>query len=58
MNNLTLFLLGLVLIYIPECLSQNNDKQCFSQTFNLSYPCYKGDKVVYSIYFNQLEKAN
>jgi len=48
MNNLTLFFLGLVLIYIPACLSQNNDKQCFSQTLKPSYPCCKSDKVVYT----------
>jgi len=48
MNNLTLFFLGLVLIYIPACLSQNNDKQCFSQALKPSYPCCKGSKVVYT----------
>jgi len=48
MNNLSLFILGLVLIYIPACLSQNNDKQCFSQALTPSYPCCKGDKVVYT----------
>jgi len=48
MNNLTFFFLGLVLIYIPACLSQNNDKQCFSQALNPSYPCCKGDKIVYT----------
>jgi len=48
MNNLTLLLLGLVLIYIPQCLSQNNDKQCFSQTLKPSYPCCTGNKVVYT----------
>jgi len=45
MKNLTLFLLGLV--FIPACLSQNNDKQCFSQKLKPSYPCCKGDNVVY-----------
>jgi len=48
MNNLTLFLLGLVLIYIPACLSQNEDKQCFSQSLKPSYPCCEGNKVVYT----------
>jgi len=48
MNNLTLFLLGLVLIYIPICLSQNSDKQCFSQALKPSYPCCKGNKIVYT----------
>jgi len=48
MNNLSFFLLGLVLIYIPACLSQNNDKQCFSQSLKPSYPCCKGSKVVYT----------
>jgi len=48
MNNLILFLLGLVLIYIPEGLSQNNDKQCFSQAIKPSYPCCTGNKVVYT----------
>ena len=47
MNNLTLFLLGLVLIYIPTSLPQNN-KQCFSLTLNPSYPCCKGDNVVFT----------
>ena len=48
MNNFTLFLLGLVLIYIPVCLSQNEDKQCFSQSLKPSYPCCEGNKVVYT----------
>jgi len=48
MKNLTLFLIGLVFINIPACLSQNNDKQCFSQKLKPSYPCCKGDKVVYT----------
>jgi len=45
MNNLTFFILGLVLIYIPTSLPQNN-KQCFSLTLNPSYPCCKGTEVV------------
>ena len=44
MKNLSLSLLGLVLIGIPICLSENTDKQCFSQP---TYPCCKGNKVVY-----------
>ncbi|ORX77271.1 cellulosomal serpin precursor [Anaeromyces robustus] len=51
MNNLTLFILGLVLIYIPACLSNNSNPGgvlCFSQALNPSYPCCKGNKVVYS----------
>jgi len=48
MNNLTFFFLGLVLIYIPSCLSQNDNKQCFSQTLKPSYPCCTGDKVVFA----------
>jgi len=41
MNNLSLSLLGLVLIYIPACFS----KQCFSEP---SYPCCTGNKIVYT----------
>jgi len=48
MNNLTLFLLGLVLINIPVCLSQNEDKQCFSQSLKPSYPCCEGNKIVFT----------
>jgi len=48
MNNLTLFLLGLVLANIPACFSQNDEKQCFSQALKPSYPCCKGDKVVFT----------
>jgi len=47
MNNLSLFILGLVLIYVPTCLPQSN-KQCFSLTLNPSYPCCKGDNAVYT----------
>ena len=45
MNNFS-FLLGLVLIYIPACLSQNNNKQCFSLSLDPPYPCCTGDKVI------------
>jgi len=48
MKNLTLLLSGLVFINIPVCLSQNNDKHCFSETLKPSYPCCKGNKVVYT----------
>jgi len=48
MNNLLLLFLGLVFIYIPACLSQNTDKQCFSLSLKPSYPCCNGDKVVYT----------
>jgi len=48
MNNLTLFFLGLVLINIPTCLSQNEDKQCFSQSLKPSYPCCEGNKIVFT----------
>ncbi|OUM59770.1 Non-catalytic module family DOC2 [Piromyces sp. E2] len=44
MNNLTLFVLGLVLVNIPSCLSQ----QCFSQLLTPPYPCCKGNKIVYT----------
>jgi len=44
MNDLSLLLFGLVLIYIPSCLS----KQCFSETLKPSYPCCTGNKVVYT----------
>jgi len=44
MKSLSLSLLGLVIIGIPTCLSENTDKQCFSQP---TYPCCKGNKVVY-----------
>jgi len=47
MNNLTLFILGLVLIYIPTSIPQSN-KQCFSLTLNPSYPCCKDDNVVFT----------
>jgi len=40
--------LGLLLIFMPTCLSQNTDKQCFSQSLKPSYPCCNGDKVVYT----------
>jgi len=43
MNNLTLFILGLVLINIPSCFSE-----CFSESLTPSYPCCKGNKVVYT----------
>jgi len=44
MKNLTLFFLGLVLISLPAC----NGKQCFSKSLKPSYPCCKGNKVVYT----------
>jgi len=47
MNNLSLFLLGLVLIYIPSCLSLRPKYECFSQALKPSYPCCKGNNVVY-----------
>jgi len=47
MNNLTLFILGLILIYIPTSLPQST-KNCFSLTLNPSYPCCKGNNVVYT----------
>jgi len=40
--------LGWLLIFMPVCLSQNTDKQCFSQSLIPSYPCCKGDKVIYT----------
>jgi len=43
MNNLTLFILGLVLINVPSCFSE-----CFSESLKPSYPCCKGNKVVYT----------
>jgi len=48
MNNLSLFLLGLVLIYIPACLSLRPKDECFSQALKSSYPCCNGNKVVYA----------
>ena len=44
MNRITKILLGLALISIPATSSS----QCFSETLNPSYPCCKGDKVVYT----------
>ena len=46
MKNLRSFILGLALVYVPGCLSENGDKQCFSQTLNPSYPCCIGKKVI------------
>jgi len=43
MNNLTLFILGLVLINVPSCFSE-----CFSESLKPSYPCCKGNRVVYT----------
>jgi len=48
MNNLTLFLIGLVLIYIPASLSKNNNKNCFSQSLSPPYPCCTGNQVLYT----------
>jgi len=49
MNNLTLFILGLVLIYTPACLSANPEgKQCFSLLLKPSYPCCKGNRIFYT----------
>jgi len=48
MNNLSLFLSGLVLIYIPACISILPKYECFSQILKPSYPCCKSDKVIYS----------
>jgi len=50
MNDLTFLFncLGWLLIFMPVCLSQNTDKQCFSQSLIPSYPCCKGDKVIYT----------
>jgi len=45
MNNLSLSLLGLVLIGIPACLSENTNKQCFSLP---TYPCCEGKKVIFT----------
>ena len=44
MKELRFSLIGLVLINIPACFSENTDKQCFSQPI---YSCCKGNKVVY-----------
>jgi len=45
MNNLSLVLLGLVLIYMPTCFG----KQCFSESLEPPYPCCsKGKKVRYT----------
>jgi len=47
MKNFTLFLLGLVLINVPACLSTStSSNQCFSLA--LGYPCCTGNTVVYS----------
>jgi len=49
MNNLSLFLLGLVLIYMPACFSiRPKNDECFSKTLKPSYPCCNGIKVVYT----------
>jgi len=42
MKNLSFFLLGLALNYIPTTYA----KQCFSESLKPAYPCCKGDKVV------------
>jgi len=44
MNRITKILLGLALIYIPA----SSASQCFSETLKPSYPCCKGDKIVYT----------
>jgi len=46
MNNLSFFLLGLVLAYIPACLSIRN--KCFSELLKPAYPCCKGNRVIYT----------
>jgi len=43
MKSLSLCLLGLVLINVPSCFSE-----CFSESLKPSYPCCKGDEVVYT----------
>jgi len=49
MNNLSLFILGLVLIYMPACFSiRPKNDQCFSQKLIPPYPCCKGIKVVFT----------
>jgi len=48
MNKLTLYLLGLALINLPACLSENVDEQCFSQSLKPAYPCCNKNKVVYT----------
>jgi len=48
MKFLSLHLIGLALIYMPACLSQNADKQCFSLSLKPSYPCCIGNKIVYT----------
>jgi len=41
-----LYLLGLVLLGIPACLSENNDKHCFSEP---TYPCCSDNiKIIYT----------
>jgi len=48
MNNLTFLFLGLVLIYIPACFSENSNEDCFSKSLSPSYPCCNRNKVVYT----------
>jgi len=48
MNNLAFYFLGLVLIYIPACFSENSNDQCFSQSLEPAYPCCNKNKVVYT----------
>jgi len=48
MKNFTLFLLGLVLTYVPTCLSQMNIIRCYSELLKPSYPCCKNDTIVYA----------
>ena len=45
MKSLSLSLLGLVLVGIPACSSENTDKQCFSLP---TYPCCEGNKVIFT----------
>ncbi|ORX78890.1 cellulosomal serpin precursor [Anaeromyces robustus] len=45
MNNLTLFILGVVLINIPTCLSE---KLCFSKKLKPPFPCCKNEEIFYT----------
>ena len=48
MNNLSLLLIGLVLIYVPACLSILPKDECFSQFLRPAYPCCRGNRIIYT----------
>ena len=48
MKNLSLLLLELVLISLPACFALLPKNECFSQSLIPSYPCCRGNRVIYS----------